>query len=147
MKLYTGGTFDLFHYGHMSFLKNCKKLCDNLIVALNEDEFIYDYKKEYPIMSFSERYLSISSFDPSITIVVNSGGQDSKPAIESVEPDIIAIGDDWRHKDYYKQMNFTQEWLDRKGILLVYLPYTKDISSTEIKKRIFLQNDQSANPN
>ena len=92
-------------------------------------------------MNFNERYMSITGFDPSINIIANEGGEDSKPAIELVEPDIIAIGDDWRHKDYYKQMNFTQEWLDEKGILLVYLPYAKDISSTEIRKRMLCQND------
>jgi len=141
MKLYTGGTFDLFHYGHMSFLRNCKKLCDNIVVSLKEDEFIYQYKKDYPIMNFSERCMSINVFDPSINIIANTGGEDSKPAIELVKPDIIAIGDDWRHKDYYKQMNFSQDWLDEKGILLVYLPYTKNISSTIIRKRILGQND------
>jgi glycerol-3-phosphate cytidylyltransferase-like family protein len=57
-----------------------------------------------------------------------------------VNPDIIAIGDDWAKKDYYKQMQFTQNWLDKKNILLVYLAYTSGISTTEIKNRIKLKN-------
>lgn len=69
-------------------------------------------------------------------VIENSGGSDSKPAILSVRPDIIAIGDDWCKRDYYKQMDFTQEWLDERQILLVYLPYTRDISTTDIIKRV-----------
>ena len=33
-------------------------------------------------------------------------------------------------------MNFTQEWLDNNNIVLVYIPYTRGISSTELKSRI-----------
>jgi cytidyltransferase-like protein len=28
--LYTGGSFDVFHYGHMSFLKKCKSIINNM---------------------------------------------------------------------------------------------------------------------
>jgi glycerol-3-phosphate cytidylyltransferase len=66
----------------------------------------------------------------------NSGGTDSKPAILSVKPDIIAIGSDWALKDYYQQMDFEQSWLDELNISLIYIPYTRGISSTEIKTRL-----------
>ena len=49
---------------------------------------------------------------------------------------IIAIGTDWASKDYYGQMGFSQEWLDIRNIVMVYIPYTKDVSSTIIKQKI-----------
>lgn len=134
--LYTGGTFDLFHYGHINFLNKCRNLASNIIVSLNTDEFIYEFKKENPILNYEERKLSVLNSKLVSKVIPNVGGRDSKPAILSVNPDIIAIGDDWAHKDYYKQMDFTQEWLDEQNITLVYIPYTKGISSSEIKKRI-----------
>ena len=55
---------------------------------------------------------------------------------ELVNPDYIVVGSDWANKDYYSQMNFTQEWLDERNIGLIYIPYSKDISSSQIKNRI-----------
>ncbi len=134
--LYTGGTFDLFHYGHMQFLQNCKRLANTVIVSLNTDEFVENYKGKKPFLNFEERKKSILMSGSAHEVIENSGGSDSKPAILSVRPNIIAIGTDWCKKDYYAQMNFTQSWLDEKRILLVYLPYTANVSTTEIIKRV-----------
>lgn len=134
--LYTGGTFDLFHYGHINFLKQCSKLADSIIVSLNTDEFIQEYKGQLPIMTYSEREKSLLSCKYVHSVIPNIGGADSKPSILEVNPDIIAIGDDWAGGNYYKQMNFTQDWLNDNDILLVYLAYTQGISTTEIKNRI-----------
>jgi glycerol-3-phosphate cytidylyltransferase len=134
--LYTGGTFDVFHYGHVNFLKQCSLLCDNVVVALNTDEFIAQFKGSTPIMSYRERERSLLNCRYVDRVIPNLSGEDSKPTILSVEPDIVAIGDDWAHKDYYKQMQFTQQWLEEQEIVLVYIPYTRDISTSEIKNRI-----------
>lgn len=136
MILYTGGTFDLLHYGHMNFLKQCSKISDKVIVSLNTDEFIYKYKKKYPVMNYVERKKSLEGLKYVHEVIENVGNEDSKPAILSVKPNIVAIGDDWAKKDYFDQMQFTQDWLDEQNIVLVYLSYTKGVSTTDIKKRI-----------
>lgn len=133
--LYTGGTFDLFHYGHVHFLKQCKRICDNVIVALNTDDFVSQYKSP-TIMNYSEREKSLLSCQYVDKVIPNLSGKDSRPTILSIKPNIIAIGDDWAHKDYYKQMGFNEDWLEEQGIVLVYIPYTKGISTSEIKQRI-----------
>ena len=56
--VYTGGTFDLFHAGHVNFLKRCKEIAGELgsvVVSLNTDEFIKEYKGKPPVVSFSDR--------------------------------------------------------------------------------------------
>ena len=134
--LYTGGTYDIFHFGHINFLKQCKLIADEVIVALNTDEFILEFKGSPPIMNFNEREKSLLNCQYVDKVIPNISGKDSKPTIMKINPNIIAIGDDWAHKDYYTQMNFTQEWLEEKNIVLMYIPYTKGISTSEIKKRI-----------
>lgn len=107
-----------------------------VVVSLNTDEFIKQYKGTLPICSDEERLSVVESCMYVDKVVWNVGGRDSKIAIEMVSPDYIVIGSDWAKKDYYYQMGFTQEWLDQRGIGLVYVPYTKTVSSTEIKKRM-----------
>lgn len=133
--VYTGGTFDLFHAGHVNFLRMCHEV-GQVIVSLNTDEFIEAYKGKRPVMSFAERAYVLESCRYVHFVTENSGGADSKVAIDRWTPDIIAIGSDWARKDYYKQMGFTQDWLDEMGISLMYIPYTSGISSTNIKRRL-----------
>ena len=133
--VYTGGTFDLPHSGHVNFLRKCAEL-GSVIVALNTDEFIAEYKGKPPVMSYEERRAVLEEFRCVTRVIPNMWGADSKPTIEKVLPDIIAIGSDWARKDYYAQMQFDQDWLDERHISLIYIPYTKGISSTELKKRM-----------
>ena len=85
-------------------------------------------------MSFDQRKDVLESCKYVSEVVANVGGSDSKKTIEMVESvDVIAIGSDWARKDYYAQMEFNQDWLDEKNISLIYIPYTKGISSTFIK--------------
>lgn len=135
LRVYTGGTFDLIHSGHVNFLRRCAEI-GTVTVALNTDEFIEAYKGKPPIMSFDERYAVLSELRCVSNVIPNWGDADSKPAILEVSPDVIAIGSDWARRDYYKQMNFDQDWLDGCGISLMYIPYTKGISTTELKRRI-----------
>ena len=135
LTIYTGGTFDLFHSGHANFLSRCAELGE-VIVSLNTDEFIAAYKGKPPIISYAEREAVLLSCRSVSEVIPNFGGSDSKPSIEIAEPDIIAIGSDWARRDYYAQMGFTQDWLDDRGISLIYIPYTEGISSTAIKARL-----------
>lgn len=135
-KVYTGGTFDLFHRGHVNFLKQCKEIGDYIVVSLNTDDFIYRYKGKYPIMNYEERRDVLLGCRYVDEVIPNTDGEDSKPAILTINPKFVIIGSDWAKKDYYKQMNFTQQWLDDNGIILVYLPYTENISTTLIKEKL-----------
>ena len=139
LRVYTGGTFDLFHAGHVRLLERCRELSGEsgmVIVSLNTDEFIEEYKGKPPIISYQDRAEVLLSCRYVDKVIPNFGNEDSKPAIIEASPDIIAIGSDWARKDYYKQMQFTQDWLDKLNISLIYIPYTQGISSTEIKARL-----------
>jgi glycerol-3-phosphate cytidylyltransferase len=138
VSVYTGGTFDLYHAGHARFLARCAELGE-VTVSLNTDQFILDYKGKPPVISFADRAEVLLSTRHVSQVIGNTGGPDSTIAIESVMPDIIAIGTDWARRDYYKQMGFDQDWLDDRGIALIYIPYTQGISSTAVKERILFR--------
>jgi glycerol-3-phosphate cytidylyltransferase len=137
--VYTGGTFDLFHSGHVNLLKRCKEVAGKdgkVVVALNTDAFIFEFKNKTPICSEEERYEVLMACKYVDEVVMNVGGRDSRISIDLVGPNYILVGSDWAEKDYYSQMSFDQKWLDDRGIGLIYVPYTKTISSTAIRKRM-----------
>jgi len=139
LKVYTGGSFDLYHSGHARFLERCRTLAGSdgeVIVSLNTDEFIKAYKGKGLVMNYEERKSVLLSCRYVDDVVPNLGGSDSRLAIDLVRPDLVVIGSDWARKDYYSQMGFDQDWLDQRGIGLAYIPYTQGISSTDIKSRL-----------
>jgi glycerol-3-phosphate cytidylyltransferase len=140
LRVYTGGTFDLFHVGHLNLLKRCREIAGwtgQVIVSLNTDEFIYKYKGKNPVIPYEDRKAILESCKYVDSVMENYGQEDSKESILLAQLiDVIAIGSDWARKDYYKQMNFDQDWLDSQRISLIYIPYTSGISSTKIKEKI-----------
>lgn len=137
--VYTGGTFDLFHSGHVNLLKRCKEIAGEngkVVASVNKSDFIEKFKGKPPVCSDQERAAVVASCQYVDEVVFNLGGEDSKISIELANPDYIVVGSDWATKDYHAQMQFTQEWLDERGIGLVYVPYSREISSTEIKRRM-----------
>lgn len=135
MIVYTGGTFDLFHAGHVAFLERCAEF-GHVVVALNTDEFVAAYKGRSPVCTYTERAAVLEACIHVARVVPNDGGADSRPTIEKVAPDLIVIGSDWARRDYHAQMGFTQEWLDERGIGLAYVPYTAGISTSDLRSRL-----------
>jgi glycerol-3-phosphate cytidylyltransferase-like family protein len=104
-------------------------------VSVNPSEFCAQYK-EPPICELFERMEVVSSCKWVDKVIINTGGADSKPAILESKADVIVVGSDWETKDYFKQMDFTQEWLDEHNIKVIFVPYSEHISTTIIKSRI-----------
>lgn len=137
--VYTGGTFDLFHSGHVNLLKRCKEIAGlegKVVVGLNSDAFVQRFKGKKPILNELERSKILMSCRYVDEVVMNLGDENSKLPIETCKANYVVIGSDWARKNYYAQMNFDQDWLDDLNIGLIYLPYTKDISTSDIKNRI-----------
>jgi glycerol-3-phosphate cytidylyltransferase len=135
LRVFTAGTFDLVHSGHVNFLRQCAEFGE-VTVVLNTDEFIERYKGKPPVMSYEERFEVLSEFRSVKNIFHNWGNENCAAVVDDLSPDIIAVGSDWAKKDYYKQMGFTQDWLDERNIKLLYIPYTQGISTTELKRRL-----------
>jgi cytidyltransferase-like protein len=135
--VYVGGTFDLFHYGHAKFLEECSKH-GKVIVSLNTDDFASRYKRE-PILSIGERMESLRACKWVDDVCLNIGDEDSGYTIDflsNLNIKYIAHGDDWTGEALMGQLGISQEWLDRNGIKMLYIPYTAGISTSDIIGRI-----------
>lgn len=130
MRVYVPGTFDCLHVGHLNLLDFAASLGE-VWVGLNTDEFAKRYKRR-PVYPLQDRIRIMESLRQVDEVIVNSGDEDSKPAILECAPTYIVHGDDWVGESYYAQLGVTAEWLYHRGITVVYPPYTQGVSTTEI---------------
>lgn len=129
--VYIGGTFDMFHYGHLNLFKKCRETFKKVIVSINTDEFAEQYKRR-PSIPLNERIQMLDSCKYIDQVVVNEGGLDSTIAISKVCPDYIAHGDDWEEYSLMKQMGLTINYMVDNHIKFFFVPYTKGISTTQL---------------
>lgn len=131
VRVFTSGSFDLFHIGHLNILEKSALLGDELIVGVSTDELIQHYKGMPPIIPFEQRIRIVSSIK-CVTKVVKQVKLTEIAQLERENIDIVTIGDDWKDK-YLEGL----EWIKQHpGKRVVYFPYTPGVSTTGIKKRI-----------
>lgn len=129
---YTQGTYDMFHIGHLNLIKHAKEQCDYLIVGVNADELVLSYKKKRAIVPFSERMEIISSLRY-VDKVVPCYTLDKKEAYKENHFDRLFIGSDWKGNPRWKK---TEKEMSELGVKLIYLPYTKNTSSTMLREKL-----------
>lgn len=94
--VFTNGSFDILHTGHIYSLQEAKKQGDVLLVALNTDDSVKRYKgKSRPINSLSDRAKLIEAIE--VVDFVTSFDQDT-PAelIKYLCPDVLVKGGDYK---------------------------------------------------
>lgn len=131
VRVFTSGSFDLFHVGHLNILERSAELGDELIVGVSTDELIQHYKGMSPVIPFEQRMRIVSSIK-CVTKVVKQVKLTEVAQLQRENIDIVTIGDDWENK-YLEGL----EWMKHQpGKKVVYFPYTPGVSTTGIKKRI-----------
>lgn len=95
----TNGCFDILHPGHVSYLKNAKKLGDKLIVAVNTDDSVRRLKGEgRPINPTSHRMDVLAGLE-SVDYVVPFSEDTPQRLIAKLLPNILVKGGDYKIED------------------------------------------------
>ncbi len=126
-RVITYGTFDMFHIGHLRLLQRLKKLADDveLTVAVSTDEF-NELKGKKVMIPYEQRAEIVANIKCVDRVIPEKSWEQKIEDIKRYNIDIFAIGEDWKGKfDYLK------EYCE-----VVYLPRTKDISTTKLKKSL-----------
>lgn len=132
-KVLTAGTFDCLHAGHVIFLQRARQLGDHLTVLLGTDDYVKSYKQKAPLFDYQERK-NVLELLPFVDTVQPNDQNNLMTALSVFHPDILVIGSDWGDR-YFDQIGVSQKWLVTNHIMLVYLPYTPEISTTQIIER------------
>lgn len=129
---YTQGTYDLFHMGHLNLLRNAKSQCERLIVGVNKDSLVFEYKNKVPVINELERCEIIKELR-CVDDVILCETLDKTVAWNRLHFDAVFIGDDWKGNPRWIQ---TEADLSKFGADVVYLKHTDGISSSMIKDKM-----------
>lgn len=125
-------TFDLFHAGHVTMLKEEKRHCDHLIVAIQYDPTIdRPDTKNKPIQSIYERYCQVSACKYIDEILVYASEEDLLNILKTQHIDIRFLGDEYKTKDFTGK-----QWCLDHGIELFYHERQHPYSSSNLRKRV-----------
>lgn len=127
--IYTAGVWDLIHTGHLNILRKSKALGDTLIVGVVSDDGTEAYKGRPPIQNQTTRKAVVEALD-CVDFAVIQPTTDPSPILEAIQPDVMTHGDDW------DRLKLGQETVERLGIEWVLIPYTPEISTTQLRGRI-----------
>ena len=129
---YTQGTYDLFHVGHLNLLKHAKEQCDYLIVGVNSDSLVEEYKNKKTHINEKDRAEIVNSIKYVDKVYITKT-LDKKLIFDQIKFDAIFIGDDWKGNARWEK---TQEDFSKVGVDVVFLPHTDGISTTLITQKI-----------
>ncbi len=135
MVVYTVGTFDLLHVGHLALLEYCASLGDTVAVGVASDEVVKLYKPNVPAVPLEQRLemlLALSCVD----IALPYHELDYISVCKQVKADIFVIGEDWGKKPHNKGV---EDYLKAQGKQIVQIKYNPRTSSTQIKKNVIAQ--------
>ncbi len=124
------GSFDLFHFGHLTFLNEAKEQGDVLIVGLNSDNSIKKYKSEdRPIISEEARSHILAALE--IVNFVHIFDETTPDAfLEIVKPDIHVNGAE------YSEECIEAETVKKNGGKIYLVKRRDGFSTTELIAKV-----------
>ncbi|MDQ7059149.1 MAG: adenylyltransferase/cytidyltransferase family protein [Ghiorsea sp.] len=135
MVVYTVGTFDLLHVGHLALLEHCASLGNSVAVGVASDEVVKLYKPNTPVIPLEQRIqmlLALSCVD----VVLPYHELDYITVCKQVKADIFVIGEDWGKKPHNQGV---ENYLKSQGKEIVQIQYNPRNSSTQIKAKVVAQ--------
>lgn len=135
------GTFDHFHAGHESHLKQAKALGDYLIVVIALDDTVSKIKEEPADNNERERLKAVEESGIADKVILGYPN-DKHKVIRKYKPDIIALGYDQFAFTYSLQKTIIDLGLNSEIVRTkAYEPETFKSSIIKQKKR---QNEQNS---
>lgn len=124
---YLSGTFDLFHIGHLNLLRRAKEQCDYLIVSVHESGA---WKGKETFIPYEERCAIVKSIRY-VDEIAEDFDEDSD-AWEKYHYNKLFVGSDYKGTERFNRY----EILLKGKAEIIYFPYTKETSSTELRNAI-----------
>lgn len=128
------GSWDLFHLGHLRYIKKARDLCDFLIIAMDSDEKIRKRKgPTRPVIPEKERFEFISLLGIADEVVIKAIDEPKWNLIKTVKPDVlIAIKENYSDEEIEK--------LKKYCVRVAVLPRQAKTSTSDKIRQITIEN-------
>ncbi len=143
MIVYTVGTFDLLHVGHIALLQYCKSLGDTLAVGVASDRVVNSYKPNVPVIPLEQRMEMLKALR-CVDIVHPYDELEYVSGCKQVKADIFVIGEDWGNKPHNIAV---ESFLKSANKQIKQVRYNPRTSSTTIKQKVMAQNYHASDIN
>jgi cytidyltransferase-like protein len=129
-RVYADIVGDLFHHGHVNLLRRARALGDVLVVGVCSDELVASYKRA-PVMTLEERVAVVSGCRYADEVVPDCPCPVTEAFLREHDIDLVVHGDDFSDEQL-------RRWyaVPMKMGILRKLPYTPEISTTDLIRRI-----------
>lgn len=132
-KVYVGLSADILHKGHINILKIANSYGD-VYVGLLTDKAIASYKS-IPFLSYDKRKVVLENIK-FVKKVISQKTLDYSDNLKIIKPHYVIHGDDWKKGVQKHTRQRVIQTLKKWGGKLIEPKYTKNISSTSIKKEM-----------
>jgi glycerol-3-phosphate cytidylyltransferase len=130
MIVYTVGTFDLLHVGHLALLEYCGTLGDVVAVGVASDRVVNSYKPNAPVIPLDQRMEMLRALR-CVDVVRPYHELEYVSGCKELDVDIFVVGEDWGKKPHNIDV---ESYLKSKGKQIVPVLYNLRTSSTRIKQ-------------
>ncbi|MDA0790847.1 MAG: adenylyltransferase/cytidyltransferase family protein [Proteobacteria bacterium] len=135
MIVYTVGTFDLLHVGHLALLEYCRTLGTTVAVGVASDSVVNSYKPNLPVIPLDQRMEMLRALN-CVDIVRPYHKLEYVSGCRELDVDIFVVGEDWGAKPH----NIAVEaYLNSRGKEILQVLYDPRTSSTRIKQKAIAQ--------
>lgn len=132
--VWTNGTFDLLHPGHLSSLQAAKRLGDLLVVGVNSDRSVKAYKgPSRPILNQDERASMLAALDCVDHVIIFAEDTPAE-ALSRLQPDIHCKGAEYAPPNGRPVPE--RAVVERYGGRIEYLPLLPGLSTSDLLGRI-----------
>ncbi|MFT5888687.1 MAG: glycerol-3-phosphate cytidylyltransferase [Zhongshania sp.] len=135
MLVYTVGTFDLLHVGHLALLEYCETLGDIVAVGVASDSVVNSYKPNVPVIPLDQRQEMLKSLR-CVDIVRPYHELEYVSGCKALDVDIFVVGEDWGKKPHNIAV---ESYLKSQGKEIIQVLYNPRTSSSKIKQNTIAQ--------
>lgn len=134
--VYTPGVWDMFHFGHLDYLRRAKLHGDTLVIGVQSNASVEKQKGQAPIIPHVERATIIQALGI-VSHVMIYDELDHCQALAACAADVLVLS----NEDESEHGKAAEHWMGTYGRPTVRIGRTPGVSTTDIRQRVIEQGD------